>query len=372
MIDYVAVVMDPLGTRLATVPDFVGLTYVMRCDPGGVGALELTVPPSFDLSLFFIDCRIAPYRSINGRAPVHDNGAIYLARKLTINPDDTATITAWHATSLLARRHILYFAGTSYTNKSAVPADNLLKAFVRENMGSLVNTTDRRGDDTQANVSAYLDIQADLSLGPSIAKAAAWRNLLEVCAEIAEASATAGTYLTFEIIAPTERTLELRTYTDQRGVDRRAGTQQEVIFSLDRGNVENVTVDEDHTEEVTFAAAGGQGEGADRLIATAMSTTRAAISPFGRIETWIDMTNVADSATLQDDADAGLSAGRPIITMTADVVETPATTRGLHYDLGDLVTAGRCGRSYDCRIDAVQVEVRGGQQRSKIALRSVT
>jgi hypothetical protein len=205
-----------------------------------------------------------------------------------------------------------------------------------------------------------------------VAKAAAWRNLLEVCAEIAEASATAGTYLTFEVIAPTESTLELRTYVDQRGVDRRSGTGQEVIFALERGNVENVTVDEDHTDEVTFAAAGGQGEGSARNVQTALDTTRMAESPFGRIETWLDMANVDTTAALQDDADYGVSQGRSVITMTADLVETPATTRGLHFDLGDLVTVERRGRQYDCRIDLVTVEVAGGAQRSKVALRSIT
>lgn len=372
MIDYFAVVMDPLGTRLVTVADFVKLTYVIRSDPGGVGALELTVPPSFDLSLFLVDGRIAPYRSINGRAPVHDNGAIYLIRRLAINPDDTATVTAYHATSLLARRHILYYAGSSYSLKAAAAADNQIKAFVRENMGSLISAANRLGVETQADVSSYLSVQADLSLGPSVAKAAAWRNLLEVCAEIAEASATAGTYLTFEAIAPTESTLELRTYVGQRGVDRRSGTGQEAIFALERGNVENVTVDEDYSEEVTFAAAGGQGEGTARLTATTMDTARAAVSPFGRTEDWLDMANVSDAASLQDDADAGVSQGRPVISMTADLVETPATTRGLHFDLGDIVTVERRGRSYDSRIDLVTVEIEGGQQRSKIALRSVT
>jgi hypothetical protein len=364
--------MDAVGTRLASVANFVTLQYVLRSDPGMVGVLELTVPPSFDLSRFKVDGRIAPYRSIGGREAVHDNGAVYLIRKLTINPDDTATATAYHATSLLARRHILYFAGTAYAAKSAAPADDQIKAFVRENMGSLVNTTDRRVNDTQANVSSYLSIQADVSRGPSIAKAAAWRNLLEVCAEIAEASATAGTYLTFEVIAPTESTLELRTSVDARGIDRRAGTGQDVVFSLERGNVENVVVEEDHIDEITFAAAGGQGEGAARLTRQQLDLTRIAESPFGRIETWLDMANVNEGAALQDDADAALSQGRRVITMTADLVETPATTRGLHFDLGDLVTVERRGRQHDCRIDLVTVEVQGGAQRSKVALRSIT
>ena len=49
------------------------------------------------------------------------------------------------------------------------------------------------GVETQADISAYVTTQANLSAGASIAKAAARRRLLAVAQELSEASTTAGT-----------------------------------------------------------------------------------------------------------------------------------------------------------------------------------
>ncbi len=363
---------DPLGVYLTTIPNYVQLHYVLRADPEGIGVCELTVPPGFDLTLFKVDGRIGIWRSINGRPPALDGDAIYLIRRMQFNPDNTTTVTAWHSKSLLQRRILAYYAGSSYTDKPATVADNLLKIFWNQNMGSGIVDADRIGAETQANVLAYLGLQANLSAAPAIAKACAWRNLFDVAVELCEASAVAGTYLTFDVVAPAEGTLELRTYTGQRGVDRRAGSGQAVILSPARGNLENVTIVEDYSQETTFAIAAGQGEKETRLTATASDAARMAVSPFGRIERFVDMSNVDDATQLQDEADAALWYGRPTITFSGDLVETPGTTRGIHFDLGDIVTAEAHGRQYDMRIDLVDVTVQGGDQKSSIALRSVT
>jgi hypothetical protein len=99
-----------------------------------------------------------------------------------------------------------------------------------------------------------------------------------------------------------------------------------------------------------------------------------AVSPFGRIETFADMSNVADSASLQDDADATLRSGRPVITFTGDLVETPALTRGIQFDLGDMLTAEdpQTHQQYDVRLDVVTESMNAQGRTTKIALRSVT
>jgi hypothetical protein len=83
--------------------------------------------------------------------------------------------------------------------RAATFADNLIKTLWAENAGASISSADRDGVETQADISAYVTVQANLSLGGSVAKAMARRNLLDVCQELAEASTTAGTYLTFEI-----------------------------------------------------------------------------------------------------------------------------------------------------------------------------
>jgi hypothetical protein len=361
---------DPFGTKLATIADYASFMYVLNCAPGAVGVLELELKRGFDTSLLMRDGRIAPMRSINGRPPYNDNGAQFLIETVRHRSTYTA-IRAWHATGLLDRRIIAYAAGSSYAAKSAAPADDQLKAFWAENAGASISGTDRDGLETQADISAYVTTQANLSAGASIAKAAARRKLLAVAQELCEASTTAGTYMTFEIIAPSESTLELRTYTTQRGVDRRASSGSPVILREQAGVLENAELEIDYHNEKTFVVAGGQGEGTARLIATALDTTRMGVSPFGRIEDFLDMSNVADAASLQDDADSGLRYGRPVITFTGDLIETPALTRGIHFDLGDMLTAEdpQTRQQYDVRLDRI---TESSGKAAQIALRSVT
>lgn len=363
---------DPFGGPLATIADYTQLDYVLNCTPGAVGVLELTLDTSFDPSLLRRDGRIGVWRSLNGQPPYLDNNAIYLIETVTFRSGSTF-VRAYHATGLMSRRIVAYYAGSAYADKSAAPADDQIKAFWRENAGALIAAATRDGVDTQADISAYVSTQADLSAGASIAKAAARRVLLDVARELSEASETAGTYLTFEIIAPTETTLELRTYTGQRGIDHTADSGNPVILSEARGNLENAALTIDWHDEATFTDAGGAGEKIDRKIQTAFDATRAAVSPFGRIERFVDMSNIDTDAALADEADAALEAARPWTVFTGDLIETPATTRGVQFDLGDIVTVEdpRSGQQFDCRLDVIHETIGGGVRRVQVVLRSV-
>lgn len=375
--------LDPYGIALAEVATYgtpadedqatVPLSYVLNCSPGGVGVLETTLPLSFNPQFLQADTRIGVYRAINGRAPYLDNGAIYLVRYLDYGPT-SIFVRAYHATNLLDRRIIAYNAGTTYTSKTAAAADDQIKTFVNENMLGGIVGADRDGVETYADVSSYLTKQANLSQGASIAKAATRRKLLDVATELAQASTTAGTYLTFEIIAPTEATLELRTYATQRGVDRRFGTSNPVILSAARGNLINAHLVIDYTQEANFIVAGGQGQEAERLIGTAFDSTRAAVSPFGRIERFRDATNVSAQAAIDDEADDQLRQSRPVIMFTGQLVETPALTRGIDVDLGDIVTAEhpQSNQQYDVRLDVIKETIDRSGRRVECGLRSVT
>lgn len=344
----------------------------LNCAPGGIGVLELELPDSFDASLLQRDGRIGVWRSIDGRPPYLDNGAIFLIG-LVRYTSGALLVRAWHASSLLLRRIIAYNAGTAYTSKTGA-ADNLIKAFWAENAGASIVSADRDGVETQADISAYVSVAANLSQGASVSKACTRRNLGAVTQELCEASTTAGTYLTAEIYAPSESTLELRTYATARGVDHRAGSSQPIILSEARGNLEQAELTIDYSGEATMVIAGGQGEQEARLIATSLDTTRMGLSPFGRIEDFLDMSNTDTSAALQDEADAGLRSARPVITLTGKLIETPATTRGLHFDLGDLLTAEHptTRQQFDVRLDVVHETIDQSGRSVDVVLRSVT
>jgi len=273
---------DASGNHLIEIANYASYNYVLNCSPGQVGVLELELPRSFDTSLLLRDGRIGPWRSISNRPPYNDNNAQFTIETLRYTATRTF-VRAYHATGLMDRRIIAYAAGSTYAKKAATFADDQIKTFWKENAGASIVGADRDGVETQADISAYVTTQANLSTGASVAKAAARRKLLAVATELAEASAMVGTYMTFEIIAPTETTLELRTYTGQRGVDRRASSGAPVILREQAGVLENATLEIDYHNEKTFIIAGGQGEGTARLIATALDTVRMGVSPFGRL-----------------------------------------------------------------------------------------
>lgn len=364
---------DPFGNNLAIITNFIdspdsgGAALEYALNVGQIGVLRLTLPTNYN-DLLLLDGRISVWRTIGARAPYRDGDACYFIRKWEYGEEST-TVTAVHANHLLTRRIVNYYANTTYTKKTATSADNLIKAFASQNLGSGIVTANRIGVETYADLSAYLDIQANLTLGQSTSKTASWRNLFDVVRELCDASTELGTYLTAEIVAVGQSDLELRTYTAQRGVDRRASSGQPLIFARARGNVENVILTVDRTNEITFATAGGGGEETARATSSAIDATRAGESPFNRIEDFAEDTNTLDTTTLTGIASAKIREGKPRISASGDLVETAFCSRGVHFDLGDYVTFEARGNQYDVRIDTIGITISGGEQRSKVQLR---
>lgn len=345
-------ISNQFGSPLARVSGFFILDYILNCAPGAVGVLELTLPPTFNLAFLVPDGQIGVYRSIDGRSPYLDNGAIYLIETIKVT-SKSILVRAFHANILTTRRYVLYANGSTFANKSATFADNQLKAYWRENAGNLIDVS-REGVQTQADLSAYVSTQADQSLGPAIAMQGAHDPLDSVLQRICDASNTAGTYLTYEILN-VGGTLTFCTYTVARGLDRRSGTASPMILSERRGNLIDAELTTDYHSEVTVAVAAGQGQNSERVIATSLDTTRMGVSPFHRIERVFEAANVFDATVIQDAADAAKRDNRPIISIGGKLVDTPSSVRGIHYDLGDLmsVEAPVTGELIDVRLDLV-------------------
>jgi len=373
---YTAKIADAFGAPLTEITNFVdpidggGAALEYALNVGNIGALTLTVPASFNADLFKLDGRIGVWRSINGMSPKLDGQAVFLIRRWIYTQTST-TVIAYHANTLLKRRIIAYYTGTSYTEKAAAAAGNQAKAFASQQMGSGIVSADRIGAETQADVSALVTIQGDLGDGVSVAAQDAYANLYDLIKNITDASTQAGTYLAAEIVAPTESTLELRTYANWRGKDHRASSSDPVILSEATGSLTNCKLDIDRSNEVTVAICAGSGPETARLTATSIDTTRIADSPFNRIEVLGDYTNIDDQSSLQMMADALVRAGRPRIEFSADVVDTDSVTRGLDYDLGDLVTAEFRNTQYESRMDVFGIRVGGGRQASKARIRYI-
>lgn len=358
MAGYQIVLRDPFGNQLAIIDDFISLDYVRVVN--GIGSLTLTLSKKYDTLLFVgsdikVDNRLEVQRQIGNGNFYLDTQMQWLIRAgqktLDSKGQRLTVLNALCLNTMLTRRIVAYIAGSAQADKTTF-ADDMMKAIVNENLGASATDVNRIIN------ALYLSVQGNASAAQSIAKAFSRRILLPILQELALASYQAGTYLAFDMVANTNALFEFRTYIGQRGIDRRQSSASPVLLGPEFGNLTNVVRGYDHTQEVTFGYAGGQGIGASRIVGTATDAVRVNASPFNRIEKFLDGRQSSDVTHLNNDANNLVKDGLPKNTFKAEIVDTPATTYGLHYNFGDYVTAIFEGETIDCRIEQVRVTVK--------------
>lgn len=324
----------------------------------GVGALTLTLPyAAVPYAFFKRDGLITAERDpLGGGSPALFLEQIYfITGRRRFYGDDGAAyaqITALDANCLLARRSVLYAAGSAQADRTDNAGD-IMRAVVRDNLGSSASASRQI---------AALTVGSDLGDGASVSKAFAYRNVLTVLQELAKSSATAGTYLAFDLVctsAPGSGSLglEFRTYATQRGLDHRypSGGGGPVLLGPDFGTLANADYAEDWSDEVNHVTALGQGEGSARATTPASDSARYGASPYALCESTVDARNTSSATALQDEADNALRAGLPRRVFSGQIVDTAGVRFGVEYSWGDYVTAQAWGDSLDCRLSAVKV-----------------
>jgi len=355
---YSCYLSDAFGTRLTDASNFLLLEYSRVVN--AVSTLKLTLPGNFNTQYIINpDGRLEIWRKLDSGREYLDTNTIWLIKKVTqkIDANGLQTIVIEADTPLCVLREpgrfVNYAAGDASSTFAAAAADDLIKAVARRNIG--VNATSAR------DLSTYISIDPNLSLGASIAKSFAWRDCLKVMQEFADASTTAGTYVAFDIVSDTPTTLVFRTFTQQRGVDHRfPGGINPVLISPEMGNLGEITFSQDYRNEITYVLAGGKGEGSDRLTASSQDTTRQGISPFGLREYFKDATQYDTTTGLAAEADATLRSGRVKTIFQGRLIDMPDSRYGVDWEWGDYVTAQAFNQLIDCRIEAVSVSVKPG------------
>jgi hypothetical protein len=357
------------GVRVAVIEDSDRLECALRVND--VSSIFLTIPYYKYVSLVQVpDGRLKVFRSVDG-GPFYLLGeTLWLLRKPTYTLDSRGRLalylTGYSANHLFKRRIVAYNAGSAQAGMTD-EADDMMKAIVNQNFSSGATDTARQLS------SSLFTIQPNLSLAPSITKTFPRHNVLTVLQEIAETSAIAGTYLAFDTVVSDIATdlLEFRTYIQQRGIDHTSpsGTNP-VILAHELGNLTDLKLIYDYTDEINYVYAGGQGEGSNRVIQTASDDVRIALSPFNRIEGWRDARNDAAAAAVLAEARSGLREGRPKKIFSGKANDTLTTRFGREYDLGDQITAQFLGTSIDCRVDAVHILMADGKEDVDFELQS--
>lgn len=369
-------IYNVFGVLKAIIEDFESLEYARKVNE--VGFIRFTLPDKYR-NLLQPENRVEVWRSVGGGPLYLEGETIWFLRKpvWSFSSDSKYTYSAegFDAVTLLKRRVVIYYADSAQAKKTAA-ADDMMKAIMRENFGSLSVNRLTGGSDAASQArdisASYLSTQADVTLAPSITLGFAYREVLGILQDIAAASATGGTYLAFDVVATGGTPpLEFRTYTGQRGTDHSALASGMVLLDPEQGNLADAQLAFDYTNEANFVYAGGQETGADRVFQSSSDATRIALSPYNRIESFTDSRNNSDANGVQADANAQLRAMRPQILFNATLLDTPRYQYGLDYKFGDVLLAQYLGYQIACRVEAIHVSVNGGVEAVDTKLQSV-
>ncbi len=355
---------SPTHEQLTVIPEgaFSSLTYGLKDSEPGV--LELVLPLGFNLDFLKIDGQLEVYVIFGGSPKLEGDTAWFIRRVVVYG--DSIQVIAYSACSILGRRIVAYRAGSSYTEKTGIPWDNLMKEFVRENFGPLASDTDR-------DLSPWLTIPDNINYGLTYHKAAAWRNVLTVLQEIVDDVRSTGIQCSIDVVRSGSTSFEFRVFIGPRGVDHSAASGSPIVISKASRTLAEDIVDENWELESNFIYATGQGVEAERTVVTDFDLARMTISPFNRQEYNRPAKHGKTSDLVAAEASSALEELRPVRIFSGTIVQTEGCMYNLHWNWGDIVTAESGGRSYDCYVESVVVTInKNGTRKVEGNLRSIT
>lgn len=348
---------DPFGNHLANISNFSALTLTRSAND--LGSLSISVP-DLDYRLCREDGQIEVWRRVGDgplRLVTETVWLIRLIQRYRSGGQYYIDLGGPSLVDLLSCR-IVPFASTSAYAQKSDQADDLMKAIVREQMGTLVA-------DSTRSIATYLAVQADQSRAPSVSKEFSNRLVLPALQEIAQISAANDVPLYFDIAWLAQNTYEFRTYPYQRGLDHTASGANALVLSEERGNLADPSISENYRQEVTYAYAG-------TLYGTASDTRRMRASPFNRREAYTDASGYTTQEGMAYEAQRVLHEGRPRILFEGRIVDNEDTRYGLEWDWGDCLSAEAFDQQFAARVDVLTLSVQNGMETIDARARSTT
>jgi hypothetical protein len=313
------------GTLKAVLPaegegGMLSLTYRKRVNAPGLLVFTLNAD---DTAAGLLEHRgiVEVWRCDTGVAWYRDFTGLILRRQYRYTDRNVVTVYCPGIIWLLGTRHVLYYAGTANRSEfTSDAAETIASTLVTYNATSSATTTAGR---LRNGAISVLSAEAAGTAGNTLDWYCAYDNLLETLQELAQAGGG-----DFDVVQTGDAAFEWRWYDGQLGTDRSAT----VTFALEYGNMAAPEYDHDRRNECGIVAVLGQGEESSR-------TTVIRTSGDSDVELIADARDVTTTAGLNARGDARLVSNTAVQDFGFKAVTTPACTYGLHYFLGDLVTA---------------------------------
>jgi hypothetical protein len=347
MLDYELWLLDDRGTRLALLNP---ISFQCLRVVNGVGAFQVQAHFDFDEKLLAVDRWLEVWRGqTDGALQLEFAG---LVRKWSIATDDDGAtkieIEGEDTNGLLRRRVVAALSTTAQADKSG-PGDDIIKAFVRENMGALCA-------DATRDLSAHgLSVDEDLGLAPTVTIAASYWVLLDALLDIVADSCYQGTQLYFDMVPLSAAQMRFQTFIGQRGADRSwPNGNPPLVFGLEFGNLGQPKLDHDYSEEWNYVYSLGKGENMHRSHAGWGDEPRMAASVYNRVE-HVHESQQTQTANLLNIAHRVAYVGRPLISFVGVIQDSDSSRYGRDWRFGDRVTATYHGRQFDALIASVRV-----------------
>lgn len=351
---YFCTLEDHEENRVAIFDDWRSLEYTKKVND--VGSLRFVIDGRDErAALFDLDYIFKVYRSVPGVGldwyvdfvglhrssfwKTFQNGNIQYS-SFGVSPND-----------LIRRRAIAYRSGDTQAEADAV-GETAMKQFVYDNMGGGASSAIRRfvnilGEGTYpfGGQLAGLSIEADGGAGANFAGARAYDNLLEVLQDIANK-----TGVDFEMVRQSGNIWYFKTYANQLGSDRttdgldattglNSAGNAPIIFSVENGNVSEISYSLSRLEEANAVVAMGKGERSTRTVVALTDDDAIDDSPWNRIEITRNGSSNDYVAQLEDFARKWLFDMQSKEEFKFTPLQQPDYLYGQNYFLGDKVTA---------------------------------
>lgn len=381
---------DFRGRALDAMPHFVEAS-ASWIGGAGEGALDITLPRTYDTRLLKIGRWISAWVRYPGSPPHHIN--TYLVRRIEMSargPERVIRLRALAPTHILSWRLIqspsLYENQNNSTMFMTIGgrasstgafakegcADDVMRAYVREQCTSQAASAIERSFEAYYNLS----VEADRSILPKQTKSAIWSNLLETLKAIAKSSREDSGrpfWTDFELVVnghDDDFGLQFRVFVGQRG--RYLGLRSPSPLVLTPQHFTDWTLLDDHESEATAiyidgARRGSLTYGETRAAATSMDTyyfvdpARRAAFPANFIEKKYSLAQTTVQEAFRHEGMRYLGQHAPLRRIIASVEATGPLRFMRDIQFGDVVVGQVGSRLEEWRLQALEFTQSQGQ-----------